>query len=500
MSSLHRSGRLSHPEYLSQLPTEVCLEIVSNLNTVYDLGGLPRTCHKWNSLAGRKLYEANTAHDKGSCVRWAIEHKRMETVQRAIALEVDILRIEHLCLAAESGDLDMMKLILTRDHILRELLEPETVGGRATTPLLAAIASGNPDVVRFLLETGAKVDEKLEPPRYCNSKPLEVAVWLDLTDVISVLLEFGAEVLARILGIAVDKRYLDTALVLSKQKPPEQHPYGDIMEIAVKTRDSVFLDKVLKAGGDANSINKQGHSLLQLAVFSGYEPSYNILRAHGAQQGKHSSTWERTVLHEIKRHSPFAVEYWWTKKNTYRYFKYRNRLQYKTRATLRDESCPNSQDGAVRYGLIDAAELDRKDLDTTIHGLTRRHDAVGLRKAILLGGVDLNCRNDNGWTPLMVACLIDSPNMASILLQGGADPNCVINEESEGVNCFHIALYVGAGRDLLKLLMIAGVDYSDHRELYSKKGKKVLKSCIADFEYLRKRGLPSWSAQSIYNI
>lgn len=498
MSSLCRSERLSHPEYLSQLPTEVCLEILSNLNTVHDLGGLPRTCQRWNRLAGRKLYEASAAHDKGGCVRWAIEHKRMETVQRAIALEVDIVRIEHLCLAAEVGDLDMMKLILTRDHILRELLYPEVGGDRATTPLLAAIGGGNSEVVRFLLEIGAKVDEKLEPSRHYNSKPLEVAVWLDQADVVKVLLGFGAKVLPHILQIAVDKRYLDTALVLSKLQPPELHPYGDIMEIAVKKRDSVFLDRILKAGGDANYVNKQGQSLLQLAVFSTHEQSYNILRAHGARQDKHSSSWERTALHELQRHLPFPPEYWWSNNRNRYWFRYRNRLQYKNRVTLRDESCPNSQDGAVRYGLIDAAELDRKDADTAIHELVRRHDALGLRKALLLGGVDVNCRNDNGWTPLMVACLIDSPNLAWILLQGGADPTLVMNEESEKVNCFHIALYVGASKDLIKLLMRAGVDHTDHRELYSKRGKKVLKSCIADFEYLRKHSLPVWGAQSIY--
>lgn len=490
MSSLRRSGRPCHPQYLSQLPTELCLEILSNLNTVHDLGALPRTCHRWNRLAGRKLYEASAAHDEGGCVRWAIEHKRMETVQRAIALKVDIIRIEHLCLAAEASDMDMMKLMLTRDHILRELLDPEIGGNRATTPLLAAIAGGNPEVVRFLLEIGAKVDEKLGPSRHYNSKPLEVAVWLDLADVVSVLLEFGAKALPHVLEIAVDKRYLKTALVLSKQQPPDQHPYGDIMEIAVRAQDSVFLDKILKSGGNASYVNKQGQSLLQLAVFSSHEQSYNILRAHGARQDKHSSSWERTVLHELQRHAPFPEEYWWSN-NRIRYpFKYRNRFQYKNRATLRDESCPNSQDGAVRYGLIDAAELDGKDADTTVHELVRSHDGFGLRKAMLLGEVDVNCRNDNGWTPLMVACLIDSPNLAWILLQGGADPNCVIHGESEGVNCFHIALYVGASKDLIKLLMRAGVDHTDHRELYSKRGKKMLKSCIADFEYLRKHALP----------
>jgi hypothetical protein len=40
-------------------------------------------------------------------------------------------------------------------------------------------------------------------------------------------------------------------------------------------------------------------------------------------------------------------------------------------------------------------------------------------------GADLNARDDNGWTPLMVAARSETPEIVTLLIEAGADVNAM---------------------------------------------------------------------------
>ena len=482
-----RSARSADsPASLSRLPDEVSLHILSYLNKVIDLGRLARTCQAWNRLTVRKLYEVDAEQDDGKSIIWAIENKRAEPIQRALALGIDIFQIKHLCLAAEANDLSTVQAILTSKRIRRTLLNPVDVKRvPETTPLLAAVGSGNADIVRLLLDNGARVDERQYPSRERYYRPLEIAVRLDHTAVVYVLLEYGARATIAMQRFALRHCLLETAFALCKQETHETHPYGKLLEIAVRQKQAVVLEKLIRAGGDPNHTDPSGQSLLRLAFRSGHVQGYRILRAYGAHAGEHAQGWEETLLCEQQRALQMRrndSEEW-----AYHNWCHRYRNSWKRGVSLRHELYPESESSDATSDSTDDLPSDHHNGDTILHHLARNSDCSSLRVA-LGQELDVDSRNDNGWTPLMVACLIGAPKVIQILLDHGADPNCAIHEQFKIGTVFHIALYTRVPRPVLMMLLRAGMDFSDPRGLYSRKVEKRLRSCLADLAYKQKHG------------
>lgn len=491
MFSSQSARSADSPASLSRLPDEVSLHILSYLNKVVDLSRLARICQAWNRLAVRKLYEVDAEQDDGKSIIWAIENKRAEPIRRALALGVDIFRIKHLCLAAEANDLTAVQAILTSKRVRWTLLNPVEVKKEPeTTPLLAAVGSGNADIVRLLLDNGARVDERQYPGRERYYKPLEIAVRLDHTAVVHVLLEYGARATIEMQRFALRHCLLKTAFALCKQEAHETHPYGKLLEIAVRQKQAVVLEKLIRAGGDPNHTDPSGQSLLRLAFRSGHEQGYRILRAYGAHAGEHAQGWGETLLCEqqralhIRRNDSEEYVY----RNSYKYHdSYRRRNRSKKGVTLRHEPYLESESNVATSDSAGDLPPNHHHGDTILHHLARKSDCSSLRVAL---GQELHVdsRNENGWTPLMVACLIGSPTVIRMLLDSGADPNCAIHEQSKIGTVFHIALYTQVPRPILMMLLKAGMDFSDPRGLHSKKGEKRLRSCLADLAYKQKHG------------
>ncbi len=82
-------------------------------------------------------------------------------------------------------------------------------------------------------------------------------------------------------------------------------------------------------------------------------------------------------------------------------------------------------------------------------------DAVRIAELLLDAGADIE-KGDNGWTPLLQACLNGRADLVVCLLQRGANIKAVIED---GWNCLHLACWNGAfGKDIIPLLIKAGVD------------------------------------------
>jgi len=74
--------------------------------------------------------------------------------------------------------------------------------------------------------------------------------------------------------------------------------------------------------------------------------------------------------------------------------------------------------------------------------------------ALLDAGADYDGRDEDGSTPLMVACQFDDPECVSILLEAGADPNAI---NADGTTPLKLAA-TNANLECIRLLLDAGAD------------------------------------------
>ena len=135
------------------------------------------------------------------------------------------------------GDVPAVKAVIEKSPRLVDARD-----GDGSTPLHYAAFSGDPDLVRFLIDKGAKVgsmDAK-------SKTPLHIAVMNDRREAAAALLERGAAVEAR-------DDYQRTALVL-----------------CARERGQASLGRVLiEAGADVNAKDKFGSDALELAAWRG---------------------------------------------------------------------------------------------------------------------------------------------------------------------------------------------------------------------------------------
>lgn len=92
--------------------------------------------------------------------------------------------------AAKKGDLDRVKELLKVDSGLINARDSD-----GSTPLHCATWKGHPDIVEFLVESGADVNA-LNSNDHWGTTPLHAAAHANQTAIVKVLLEHGADVKA----------------------------------------------------------------------------------------------------------------------------------------------------------------------------------------------------------------------------------------------------------------------------------------------------------------
>jgi ankyrin repeat protein len=191
-------------------------------------------------------------------------------------------------------DREKVALLLERGADVREVNHLHH-----TALMVAANYRGTTDLVRTLLDTGATAVAPPNQPAGQAVSPLLYAVWSGDTDKVSLLLDKGAEIDARVsigggiftarpIQVAVFQRDL-AMLHLLARRGASLTALSDggvgLVTDAVFTNDPEVVSAVLRLGGDVNQVDEQGETALMHAVSIDYGDSRVIeaLLAAGAR-------------------------------------------------------------------------------------------------------------------------------------------------------------------------------------------------------------------------
>jgi ankyrin repeat protein len=164
--------------------------------------------------------------------------------------------------AAKRGDLATVKALITRNTALANSLDKDR-----DTPLHVASLKGHTDVVKMLLDRGAKANAK---DRW-GLTALHVAARGGYQDIAELLLSHGADVNAQ-----------------------DQDAYTPLHEAASGDHKDV-AKLLLTHGAEVNAGNRYGETPLFMATARGYRDMAELLLGHGAKLN--ATIHNRTALH-----------------------------------------------------------------------------------------------------------------------------------------------------------------------------------------------------------
>ncbi len=194
----------------------------------------------------------------------------------AVAL-VALAQTENIFEAIEDGDMDTVRLLLERDPGLIEI--PDDSGN---TPLHFAVAYGQPDIARFLIEKGAPIDaqnqEEFTPLRYASVRNQHEAA--------RALLEAGA----------------DTEI-------PDDYGRTPLLICARETGDVEMARLLLDHGANVNAKDRFEDTPIVLSAWRGFEDQVNLFLDRGAETPIDGDCGAPLVEYSVKKGLPrlFAV-------------------------------------------------------------------------------------------------------------------------------------------------------------------------------------------------
>ncbi|HMK23099.1 MAG TPA: ankyrin repeat domain-containing protein [Terriglobales bacterium] len=272
--------------------------------------------------------------------------------------------IDALGQAAAAGDLQKVKDLLNAGV---DINGKDSQDGQ--TALMRAVASGNKEVTRLLLQNFAYVNATDMQGRTA----LTFAAGIGHPEFIKALRAKGA-----------DPNIADK----DGQTP--------LMEAAANG-DAKSIDALItgKGGADVNAADRFGNTALHLAAGAGHPQAVKaLLDKNGDFMAKDSH--QRTPLMEAARQgNPECIKLLLNKLGEF--------------PTLRGDVL-NAQDEEGRTALIDAAARGKKDAVKLLAGSR---------------DIDVNAKDNTGRTALLEAAAKGSPEMLKALLAKGADPNLV---------------------------------------------------------------------------
>lgn len=336
--------------------------------------------------------------------------------------------------AIKAGDVNQIREILTVVPVDVRLY-------RDWTPLHTAVKSGNKDVVAAILELGAPIDATTE----MHQTPLDIALQLQHKKIVQFLRNKGARCGAEIslhhavaagnlkavkkhlaagadinqlrdgelpLGIALGYRHWDIAKFLLNRKcevTKTQAGKKTPLHIAAACGAPAFLlSKMLKLGAQIDSDDDCSYTPLFHAAESGYREIVDWLLDHGAD----------VTRGHVNGSTPVYC--------------------------------------ALRGGDEElASHLIDRGGKSTLHQAVQANNLARARQK-LNAGADANNEKDEHFlnTPLETAIWRDSPDMAMLLLEYGADPNL---PGHNGDTPLHEAVHAGSAK-MVKLLLAHGAN------------------------------------------
>lgn len=342
--------------------------------------------------------------------------------------------------AAKNGYTEVVRLLLEAGAKVdvKDSMDPAPTmygPGPFNTPLMYAAQSSCPDIVKLLLDKGAAVNYQND----VGETPLMYAVWpqnreprtkADTIAAIQVLLEGGAKV--DTLAVPAKPQYQKISL------PPGS--------------PSTMSDSVL--------LNGAGYSALMKAANAGFIEAAGLILDKGAAIDlKEFGTNKHTALfYATQRNQAEMVRYLVDRgANTEIVNSAGVRclllaaggLYYETTEALLDKGANVNAPGALPNALMYAINQGRPD---------KEGDSLKIVKLLLDKGIDVNYQDAQGVSPLMMASgwgvVSKSPKRARLLLEKGANPEL---KDKQGQTALMYAAFRGHV-DIAQLLLEKGSD------------------------------------------
>jgi ankyrin repeat protein len=330
-----------------------------------------------------------------------------------------------LHMAAEKGSLAIVQLLLGANA------DVNAVDRWKETPLHGAAEEGHPAVVQLLLDANAVVNAI----NLSNKTPLHVAVEEGHPAVVQLLLDANAVV---------------NAINISNKTP---------LHVAAGVGHPAVVQLLLDANANVNAIDFYEQTALHCAACYGHDAVGRLLLKAGADSSIRGAGGQ-TALH-------IAV----TKEGNFRFIELL--LAY---GSSRDDhtkedknvlllAAQNNTQNVVQPLLEISSDVNCQDVDgnSPLHMVHTSADDQALFELLIKHGADINLRNNDGWTPLMVACYYDRLIEAGLLLQSGADVHCTDSHDRSAL--FFAARSVMSG-SLVNLLLNYGADATHRDELH----------------------------------
>ena len=253
-------------------------------------------------------------------------------------------------------------------------------------PLVEAVKRGDTGVVSALLRENVDVNAQTVD----GATALHWAVHRDSVTMVERLLREGADASAA-------NRYGVTPLSL-----------------ACENGNALIIDRLLQAGADPNVALPGGETALMTAARTGNPDAVKVLLRHGADANAAESTRRQTALMWAASNGNEGV------------------IELLVDAGA-DINARSSESKPVYEGTFVAGRsgpppdlAERIDVFTPLLFAVRagRGEAV---RTLLEAGADINDTGPNGTSPLVVACINAHWELASLLLDLGADPNAAVD-------------------------------------------------------------------------
>ncbi|KAL4785025.1 ankyrin repeat-containing domain protein [Aspergillus varians] len=455
------------------LPNELILGILAEINSERDINSFIQSSRTLYYLGKPHLYRNNAAHHHGSALLWGAERGNMETVESAldnradINMKVEQSRVTPLVLAAENGHIDTIKLLLNRgadvnactafretpllvaakeghadvvDILLNQPdILPDMADSTELTPLSWACTKGNLQIAETLL---ARDDVDINHRSSTGSTALYEAAMGDDFDVVALLLSDPTIdsnpvstydgttplMMAALYGITESVR-----LLLNHPKTnidARDNQKRGALYYAVQGNDPIIAGWLIDYGIDVNHKDEAGQTALSLAVELGVPEMVAFLLSYGADPTIADSR-GLTPLHR-------AVQMG-------------NRMFGKVLY----------EDG--RITLEQAASMDKADSYRARWEANWDEHYEAMELLMERDNVDVNARDERGWTPFTWAAAVNVDEQRLGLLL--AHPQVTMNaRDDKGFTALYHAARRGHQGFVEALLRHPGIDGTIHND------------------------------------